>query len=209
MKSRFALLLAVCLSVFGWSYMTAPSPTSMASASDETALAAAAPRAGDGAATRGAPRSESPFLNPNLVAPADEPQPTTTTTAAPTTTTTAKPKPKPKPTTTVTTAKPKPKPAPAKPKVEQAASTKKSATKAASGNYSALINQYDWDTAKAHRIMMCESGGNPNAVNKSSGATGLFQIHPGGAKYKDPATNVAAAYAKYQARGWKPWVCKG
>ncbi len=72
-----------------------------------------------------------------------------------------------------------------------------------------LINQYPWDTERAYRIMMCESGGNPNAINASSGATGLFQIHPGGQRYKDPAVNVATAYAKFQARGWKPWVCHG
>lgn len=76
------------------------------------------------------------------------------------------------------------------------------------GQWMALIRQYPWDANHAYRIMMCESSGNPSAVNRASGATGLFQIHPGGSKYLDPATNVAAAYAKYQASGWRPWVCK-
>lgn len=71
-----------------------------------------------------------------------------------------------------------------------------------SGNWSDLINQYPWPAGTAYRIMMCESGGNANAYNRSSGATGLFQILHGPS---DPAANVAAAFRMYQSRGWQPW----
>lgn len=50
-----------------------------------------------------------------------------------------------------------------------------------------------------------ESRFDPNAVNASSGATGLWQIFPGGSQYLDPAANAAAAYAKYEASGLSPW----
>lgn len=92
--------------------------------------------------------------------------------------------------------------------ITTAAAPKKPAAHATRDGWMALIAKYDWDHQHAYRIMMCESGGRANAVNTSSGATGLFQIHPGGAKYLDPETNVAAAYAKYRASGWRPWVCK-
>ena len=75
---------------------------------------------------------------------------------------------------------------------------------AAYGPWADLINQYPWPTATAYRIMMCESGGNANAYNPRSGATGLFQILNGPF---DPAANVALAYRMWQKRGWQPWVC--
>ena len=49
---------------------------------------------------------------------------------------------------------------------------------------------------------MCESGGDPNAYNARSGATGLFQILNGP---RDPAENVALAFRMWQSRGWQPW----
>jgi hypothetical protein len=52
--------------------------------------------------------------------------------------------------------------------------------------------------------MMCESGGNANAYNARSGATGLFQILGGPF---DPAANVAMAFRMWQQRGWQPWTC--
>lgn len=55
----------------------------------------------------------------------------------------------------------------------------------------------------ACKRLMCESGGNANARNRS-GATGLFQIMHGPL---EPEANVAAAAALYARRGWKPWVC--
>jgi hypothetical protein len=50
-----------------------------------------------------------------------------------------------------------------------------------------------------------ESRWDPNAVNASSGATGLWQLYPGGTQYLDPAANAAAAYAKWKASGLSPW----
>lgn len=52
-----------------------------------------------------------------------------------------------------------------------------------------------------------ESGGNPNAINSSSGACGLTQLYPcyGGSAWLDPMTNLRLAYQKYQASGLSPW----
>lgn len=64
------------------------------------------------------------------------------------------------------------------------------------------------------RIMACESGGDPEAKNPHSSATGLFQIMgfwqkawPG--DYTDPWTNVAVAYQIWLEQGYRAWVCKG
>jgi hypothetical protein len=75
---------------------------------------------------------------------------------------------------------------------------------AAYGPWADLINQYPWPTQTAYRIRMCESGGNANAYNARSGATGLFQILNGPF---DPAANVAMAFRMWQQRGWQPWTC--
>lgn len=50
-----------------------------------------------------------------------------------------------------------------------------------------------------------ESGGDPNAINASSGACGLTQIYPAQPGCLDPMTNLRMAYAKYQASGLSPW----
>ncbi len=52
-----------------------------------------------------------------------------------------------------------------------------------------------------------ESGGDPSAVNSSSGACGLLQLYPclGGSAWLDPMTNLRLAYQKYQASGFSPW----
>jgi soluble lytic murein transglycosylase-like protein len=51
-----------------------------------------------------------------------------------------------------------------------------------------------------------ESRFNPNAVNSSSGACGLWQIYPcPGSEALDPARNAALAYSKYQSSGLSPW----
>ena len=67
----------------------------------------------------------------------------------------------------------------------------------------------------AERVAMCESGDNPNAVNRSSGAEGLFQIMPGtwaGTPYAsqsefDPVANAKAAAWIYARRGGSAWSC--
>jgi soluble lytic murein transglycosylase-like protein len=52
-----------------------------------------------------------------------------------------------------------------------------------------------------------ESGGNPDAINSSSGACGLLQLYPcyGGAAWLDPMTNLHFGFQKYQASGLSPW----
>jgi hypothetical protein len=70
------------------------------------------------------------------------------------------------------------------------------------GPWADLINQYPWPAQTAYNVMMCESSGNANAYNASSGATGLFQILDGPF---DPHENVALAFRMWQQRGWQPW----
>lgn len=50
-------------------------------------------------------------------------------------------------------------------------------------------------------IALAESSGNTQAVNAASGATGLWQIHPGGDQYLDPQANAEMAWNKYEGRG--------
>ncbi len=52
-----------------------------------------------------------------------------------------------------------------------------------------------------------ESGGDPSAINSSSGACGLLQLYPcyGGSAWLDPMTNLRLAYQKYRASGFSPW----
>lgn len=77
------------------------------------------------------------------------------------------------------------------------------------------------DVNKAVRIAWCESTFNPNSVNPTSGASGLFQHLPefwaersaaagfAGADIFDPDANVAvAAWLVYEAPGgWSHWTC--
>ncbi|WP_338204503.1 transglycosylase SLT domain-containing protein [Candidatus Nephthysia bennettiae] len=68
----------------------------------------------------------------------------------------------------------------------------------------------------ALRIAKCESGYNPNAVNRSSGASGLFQFMPStwahlpwaGQSVFNPVANAQAAAYYYQHSGSGPWQCK-
>ncbi len=77
------------------------------------------------------------------------------------------------------------------------------------------------DVDRALRIMACESGGNPNAKNPGSSASGLFQ-HLGkywparsaaagysGESIYDPTANVAtAAWLRDQPGGFDHWMCR-
>ena len=81
-------------------------------------------------------------------------------------------------------------------------------------SYRGLVSQYGWNVNVALAVMKAESGCNPQAVNRTDnhgvcmGSFGLFQISCHGGQIFDPAQNVAAAWSKYQARGWQPWgVC--
>jgi soluble lytic murein transglycosylase-like protein len=68
----------------------------------------------------------------------------------------------------------------------------------------------------ALRVAKCESGYNPNAVNRSSGASGLFQFMPAtwaslpqhNQSVFDPVANAQAAAVLYQRSGPNQWSCK-
>lgn len=68
-----------------------------------------------------------------------------------------------------------------------------------------LLARYGWDVREALAVLDCESRGDPWALNPSSGACGLFQHLPCEGQ-GDPETSVARAWAKYEARGWQPWI---
>ena len=78
------------------------------------------------------------------------------------------------------------------------------------------------NTNRALAVMGCESGGNPNAKNPSSSASGLFQhlatywpersAQAGlpGASIWSPTANIAvAAWLSDGGSDWSHWVCKG
>lgn len=72
---------------------------------------------------------------------------------------------------------------------------------------------------KALRVMACESQGNPDARNPSSGAAGLFQHMPqwwasrsqaagfAGRSVYDPEANVGTAAWLWSRDGWGAWSC--
>lgn len=80
-----------------------------------------------------------------------------------------------------------------------------------------IIASYPWPLDSALRIVTCESKGDPNAYNRTSGATGLFQILPywhswrvqPGASLWDPAENVRVAYQLWSEQSWQPWIVGG
>jgi hypothetical protein len=72
--------------------------------------------------------------------------------------------------------------------------------------------------ARACRIAMCESNGNPGAQNNSSSAAGLFQLlslhawrfEAHGWSWADRyngARNAVVAHDLWTESGWAPWVC--
>jgi hypothetical protein len=63
------------------------------------------------------------------------------------------------------------------------------------------------DPARANlmaAIALAESGGQAGIVN-SIGATGLWQIHPGGSQYLNPLANARAAVGKFRTQGLGAW----
>jgi soluble lytic murein transglycosylase-like protein len=68
----------------------------------------------------------------------------------------------------------------------------------------------------ALRVARCESGYNPNAVNRGSGASGLFQFMPSTwasmpqhtQSVFNPLANAQAAAVLYQRSGPNQWSCK-
>jgi uncharacterized protein YabE (DUF348 family) len=77
---------------------------------------------------------------------------------------------------------------------------------ASSGDWRDIVCTYGWDCGWAMAVIMCESGGNPNAYNPAGPYIGLFQIYGGhGSNLQDPATNIAAAYSLYLSGGRGNW----
>ena len=79
------------------------------------------------------------------------------------------------------------------------------------------------DVPKFLQIMKCESNGNPNAYNESSGASGLMQHlnppywqararsagYPGASPFNAEANIYASGYLIYRSPGsWQHWVCQ-
>lgn len=132
-------------------------------------------------------------------------------------------------TTTTTTTRPRPTtslPSAVAPDVPLSSETEPTRQASACGGWRDLIsahfpaNQVD----KACRVMMCESKGNPNALNGNPKyqAAGLFQIikqwatrygEVTGVPYYDgrfdPSANVRFAAWLWRAEGWGQWVCRG
>jgi len=61
-------------------------------------------------------------------------------------------------------------------------------------------------------VMACESGGNPEAINKDDAkitghcSYGLFQINgPDNWEWDNPEKNISKASTMFLARGWRPW----
>ena len=77
----------------------------------------------------------------------------------------------------------------------------------------ALVAVYFNDVETALCLIAAESGGNPDARNPSSGASGLLQVLPSWASvfgYKssdlfDPAINLEISAALYADGGWGHW----
>jgi Transglycosylase-like domain len=83
------------------------------------------------------------------------------------------------------------------------------------GQISAVFGRY---ANQALNVARCESGFNPNAVNRSSGAAGVFQFlastwrttaYAGGSPFNASA-NIHAAYQVFARDGysWREWTCR-
>ena len=76
-----------------------------------------------------------------------------------------------------------------------------------------LVAVYPWNVDTALCLMAHESGGNPNAYNPSSGASGLMQVLKSWADnfgYQPadlftPQVNLDISYALYADGGWGHW----
>lgn len=88
-----------------------------------------------------------------------------------------------------------------------------------SGSVTSMIYQvFGVHGAAAVNVARCESGLNPNAINASSAASGLFQIIPstwrstsqGGKSPFNAYANIVAAHEIFARDGnsWREWVCQ-
>ena len=109
---------------------------------------------------------------------------------------------------------------PAAPAAAPATTPEPSAAPASSGGsiteiITAAANRYGQSPAAMLAVARCESNLDPNAVNKSSGASGLFQFMPGTWKTTPYASySIFDPWASANAAGWMwsvgrrgEWVC--
>ena len=83
-------------------------------------------------------------------------------------------------------------------------------------NWQRFLDGYPWPADQAYRVMMCESGGNPNAISPDGQNWGLMQLNlvhlwrvDGNAQaFLDPATNIRVAYEIWSEQSWIPWAFK-
>lgn len=78
------------------------------------------------------------------------------------------------------------------------------------------LQKYDWDSELMYKIMMCESGGNPNVINKTPPdfSVGLMQINiygklaesrPSEEWLKVPENNIKFGYEIWKQQGYNAW----
>lgn len=85
-------------------------------------------------------------------------------------------------------------------------------------HYRHLVEQYPWNVDTMMYAMQKESGCNPNAVGDNyviggiyAPSCGLLQVRtlagrPSCEALKDPATNIATAFAIWQGQGYRAWT---
>lgn len=93
------------------------------------------------------------------------------------------------------------------------------ASSQACGGWADTVAAYFNDPVNACRVLMCESGGDPSAQNRS-GASGLFQLMPAHAwrfeehgwtwadRFDGTKNIVVAAELRIASGGWGPWSCR-
>lgn len=79
-----------------------------------------------------------------------------------------------------------------------------------------LICKQSWPCDQALRVAQCESGMNPDAYNRGSGASGLYQVVPywhswrlrAGESLFDATVNIRVAHDIWSEQGWLAWSCQ-
>jgi hypothetical protein len=79
---------------------------------------------------------------------------------------------------------------------------------------SKVVEKFGIFAQQALNIIECESNFNVNALNTTSGSSGLFQIIPrwhedkiAGRDIMNVDVNIDVAYQIFNEQGWNPWEC--
>lgn len=83
--------------------------------------------------------------------------------------------------------------------------------------YMRELEKYDWDTELMYKIMLCESGGNPEAMNTVAPdfSVGLFQVNLYGKLAETrpskewllvPENNISYAHTIFKEQGYGAWL---